>query len=110
MAHTAVATIVVYCLLSKLPAHQSTNIAVHCTQNEKTVTTQLYQYRYSKSNNYSLVHNELEWMWKEVVTACQKYCCNICLKGQRKANENVRLAGTMEKIHTRYYHPNQSLQ
>ena len=54
------------------------------------------------------MHNELEWMWKEVVTACLKYCCNICLKGQRKANENVRLAGAMEKIHTRYYHLNQS--
>jgi len=34
-----------------------------------------------------LVHNELEWTWKEVVTACQKYYCNICLKEQRKANE-----------------------
>ena len=110
MAHTAVSTAVVYCLLSKLPTHQSANITVHCTQNEKTVTIQLCQYWYPSSNNDWLVHNELVWAWKEVVKACLKYNCNICLKGQRKVNENVRLASAMDKIHTRYYHLNQSLQ
>ena len=58
--HTAVSTTVVYCLQSKLPIHQSANITVHCTQNEKNVNIQLCQYQYPW-----LVHNELEWMWKE---------------------------------------------
>jgi len=89
MAQTYVGTTVVYCLQPKLPTPQSANIAVHCTQNEKTVTIQLYQYRYPLSNTDWLVHNEMEWMWKEVVTACLKYWCNICFKGQRKANENL---------------------
>jgi len=84
MAHTAVSTAVVYCLQSKLPTRQSPNITVHCTQNEKTVTIQLCQYWYPSSNN-----DELVWAWKEVVTACLKYHCNICLKGQRKANETL---------------------
>ena len=88
MAHPAVSTTVVYCLQSQLPTHQSANITVHCTQNEKTVTIQLCQYRYPSSNNEWLVNNELEWTWKEVVMACLKNYCNICLKGQRKANEN----------------------
>jgi len=47
MAHTAVSPTVVYCLQSKLPTHQSANITLHCTQNEKTVTIQLCQYQYS---------------------------------------------------------------
>ena len=62
---------------------------LYCTQNEKTVTIQLCQYQYPSSNNEWLVHNELEWMWEEVVTACLKNYCNICLKQQRKANENL---------------------
>ena len=50
-------------------------------------------------------------MWKEVVMACTKYYCNICLKEQKKANENlVKLAGATDRIHTRYYHMNQTLQ
>ena len=57
----------------KTPTHQSANITVHFTQNEKTVTIQVCQYQYSSSNNDWLVHNELEWMRKEVVTACLKY-------------------------------------
>jgi hypothetical protein len=40
------------------------------------------QYGYSSSNNDWLVHNELERMWKEVVTACLKY-------HQTEANENL---------------------
>ena len=110
MVHTSVSNVVVYCLRSKLPTHQCANITVHSTQNEKTVTTQLCQYQYSSTNNAWLVENELEWMSKEVVTACLMYYCNICLKGQKKANEHVRLAGSMDKIHTRHYHLNQSLQ
>jgi len=89
MAHTSVSTTVVYGLQSKLPTHQSANITVHCTQNETTVTIQLCQYQYPSSNNDWLLHNEQEWMWKEVVTACLKYHCNICVKGERKANENL---------------------
>jgi len=84
-----ISTTVVYCLQSKIPTPQSANVTGHCTQNEKTVTIQLCQYRYPSSNNDWLTHNELEWMWKEVVMACLKYYCNICLKGQRKANENL---------------------
>jgi len=87
MAHTSVFTTVVYCLQSKLPTHQSAKITVHSTRNEKTVTIQLCQYGYPSSNNDLLTHNELEWTWKEVVTACLKYYCNIWLKGQRKSNE-----------------------
>ena len=89
MAHTSVFTTVVYCLQSKLPAHQFANITVQSTQNEKTVTIQLCQYQYPSSKNDWLKHNELEWMWREVVTACLKYYCNICLKKQRKTNENL---------------------
>jgi hypothetical protein len=78
MAHNAVSSTVVYCLLSKLPTHQSANMTVHCTQNEKTATIELCQYWYPSSNNDWLVHNELEWAWKEVVMACLEYQCNIC--------------------------------
>jgi len=78
--HTAVSATV----QSKLPTHQSANITVHCPQNEKIVNIQLCQYQYPW-----LAPNELDWTWKEVVTACLKYHCNICLKGQRKANENL---------------------
>jgi hypothetical protein len=88
MAHTSVFTPVVYCLQSKLPTHQSANITVHSTQNDRTVTIQPCQYQYSPSNNDWLVHNELEWMWTAVVKACLKYYSSTCLKGKRKANEN----------------------
>jgi len=87
MAHPAVSTTVVYCLQSQLPTHQSANVTVHCTQNEKIVTIQLCQYRYLSSNNEWLVHNKLEWTWKELVMACLKNYCNICLKRQRKAKK-----------------------
>jgi len=89
MAHTSGSTTVVYCLQSNLPTHQSVNITVHRIQNEKSATIQLCQYQYPSSDNDWLVHNQLEWMWKEVVTACLKYYCNICLKGYRKANKNL---------------------
>jgi len=86
--HTHTHTTAVCCLQSKLPTPQSANITAHCTQNEKTVTIQLCQYWYPSSNIDWLVHNELE-MDVEVITACLKYQCNICLKGQSKANENL---------------------
>jgi hypothetical protein len=35
-----------------------------------------------------LVHNELEWMWNEVVTACLKHYCKLRSKRQGKANKN----------------------
>ena len=89
MAHTLVSTTVVYCLQSKLPTHQSANIRVHCTPNERTVAIQLCQYRYPSSNNDWLVHNDLEWTRKEVVATCLKYYCNICFKGHRRANKNL---------------------
>ena len=85
MAHTSVSTTDVHCLQSKLPTHQSANITVHCTQNKNTVTIQLCQYQ----TTTLLVHNELEWTWKEVVMACLKYYCNTYFKGQRKANESL---------------------
>ena len=50
-----------------LPAVKTSHSPVcqyHSTQNEKTVTIQLCQYRYPSSNNDWLLHNELEWMWK----------------------------------------------
>jgi len=47
------------------------------------------KYQYPSSNNDWLVHNDVEWTRKEVITACLKYYCNICLKGQRRANENL---------------------
>jgi len=52
-------TLVLYCLQSKLPTHESANITVHCTRTEKTVTIQACQYRYPSSNSDWLVHNEL---------------------------------------------------
>jgi len=64
VAHIPVFTTVVYCLQSKLPAHQFASITVHSTQNEKTATIQLCQYQYPSSNNDCLKHNELEWTWK----------------------------------------------
>jgi len=89
MAHTSVSTTVVYCLQLKLPTHQSANITVHCTQNKNNSTIHSCHYQYPSSNNDWLVHNELEWTWKEVVMSCLKYYCNIYLKGQRKAKENL---------------------
>ena len=69
--------------LTSLPVSQYT---VH---KMRRLTIQLCQYQYPSSNNDWLVHNELEWTWKEVVTAYLQYYCNICLKGQRKANGNL---------------------
>ena len=57
MAQTSVSTTVVYCLQSKLLTHQSANITVHCTQNEKTVTIQLCQYQYpSKLSGWCIMN------------------------------------------------------
>jgi len=75
-----------------LPAVKTSHSQVcqyHSTQNEMTVTLQLWQYPHPSSNNDWLVHNELEWMWKEVVMACLKDYCYISMKGQRKASENL---------------------
>jgi len=84
MAHTSVSTTAVYCLQSKLPTPQSVNVTAHCSQNEKTVTIQLCQYQYPSSNIDRLVHNELEWTWKEVVTACLKYQCTFAWRDRAK--------------------------
>ena len=82
--YMAVSMAVVYCLQSNLPTHQSINITVHCTQYEKTVTIQLCQYRYPSSNNDWLAHNELEWMWKEVVSLSEVLLQHL-LEGTEKS-------------------------
>lgn len=48
----------------------------------------------------------------EVVMACLKYCCSICLKGPGKANENVslRILGAMDTIHSGHYRLNQTVR
>jgi hypothetical protein len=45
-------------------------------------------YQNPSSNNDWLVHNELEWAWNEVITACLKHYCNLRLKRLGKADKN----------------------
>ncbi len=110
MAHTSVSTTVVYYLQSKLPTHQSANITVHCTQNEKT----------NHSTVSVLVSIIKQWLsgaqWTGMdVEGSGHSLSEVLLQHLPEATgksqwKSVRLAGAMDKFHTRYYHLNQPLQ
>jgi hypothetical protein len=99
----------VYSLQSTLPTHQSANITVQCTQNVKTVTIQLClcqcQYQSSMTVGCIMNWNVRGRKWSQPVSSSTAFA-----RRDTEKPMTVRLAGAMDKIHSRYYHPNQSLQ